>query len=375
MRRKSFVAIAIAIAAVIAVMGWKALQVRDVMAFYKGAPPPENAVTTTVVKVQTWPSVVRAIGSLEAVNGVVLSADLPGVVSRINFESGTPAKAGDVLVQVSIEQEDAQLKSAEAKRDLAAVTLARQKELWAKQSASKADYDTAEANYRDMVATVSNAQATITRKTIKAPFDGVLGIRKVQLGQYVNSGDQIVSLQSLDPVRVNFSLPQQALAVIHPGSTVRITSDATGEDGFTGTVNAVNSKVDESTRTFQAQATLSNTGLRLRPGMFVNVEVQLPDQQSVLPLPASAINYAPYGNSVFIVEEMKGKDGKPYKGVRQQFVTTGATRGDLVAITKGINAGEEVVTSGVFKLQNGGHVSVNNTVQPSAEPNPTPADT
>jgi membrane fusion protein (multidrug efflux system) len=375
MRRKSLLAIAIAVVVIFLIAFWKYRQIVDVKAYFGAAPAPESAVTTTVVKAQTWPSVVRAIGSLEAVNGVVLSADLPGVVGRINFESGSTAKAGDILVQISIEQEEALMKSAEAKRDLAAITLSRQKELWTKQSTAKADYDTADANYRDMVAAVANAQATANRKTIKAPFDGVLGIRKVQLGQYVNSGDQIVSLQSLDPVRVNFSLPQQALAVIHPGSTVRITSDATGEDGFTGTVNAVNSKVDESTRTFQAQATLSNTGLRLRPGMFVNVEVQLPDQQSVLPLPASAISYAPYGNSIFIVEEMKDKAGKPYKGVRQQFVTTGTTRGDLVAISKGVNAGEEVVTSGVFKLQNGGHVSVNNTVQPSAEPNPTPADT
>jgi membrane fusion protein, multidrug efflux system len=357
------------------IAGVRVSQIMGAVAQFSKMRPPSQAVTTTVVKTETWPNLIKAIGSLEAVNGVVLSADLPGVVGQINFESGASAKNGDILVQISVEQEQALMKSAEAKRDLAAITLARQKELWAKQSAAKADYDTADANYRDMVATVANAQASMNRKTIKAPFDGVLGIRKVQLGQYVNSGDQIVSLQSLDPIRVNFSLPQQALATIHPGSTVEITSDATGTEVFTGVVNAVNSKVDEATRTIQAQATLGNTGLRLRPGMFVSVEIKLPDEQAVLPLPATAINYAPYGNSIFIVEEMKDKEGKPFKGVRQQFVTTGATRGDLVAVTKGLKAGEEVVTSGVFKLQNGGPVTVNNSVQPGSDPNPKPTDT
>ncbi len=374
-RRTYFFWIGGAFVVLLVIMGVRATQFMAAFSQFSKMRPPSQAVTTTVVKTETWPNLIKAIGSLEAVNGVVLSADLPGVVGRITFESGASAKTGDILVQVSVEQEEALLKSAEAKRDLAAVTLSRQKELWAKQSASKADYDTAEANYRDMVATVANAQATITRKTIKAPFDGVLGIRKVQLGQYVNSGDQIISLQSLDPIRVNFSLPQQALAAIHPGSTVEITSDATGSQVFTGVVNAVNSKVDEATRTIQAQATLGNTGLQLRPGMFVNVEVKLPDEQSVLPLPATAISYAPYGNSIFIVEELKDKEGKPFKGVRQQFVTTGATRGDLVAVTKGLKAGEEVVTSGVFKLQNNGPVTVNNSVQPGSDPNPKPTDT
>jgi len=374
-RRTYFTWIGAAVLVIILIAGVKITQIRGAIAQFSKMRPPAQAVTTTVVKSETWPSLIKAIGSLEAVNGVVLSADLPGVVGQINFESGASAKAGDVLVQISVEQEQALINSAEAKRDLAAITLSRQKELWVKQSASKADYDTAEANYRDMVATVANAQASLNRKTIKAPFDGVLGIRKVQLGQYVNSGDQIVSLQSLDPIRVNFSLPQQALATIHPGSTVQISSDATGEEVFIGVVNAVNSKVDEATRTIQAQATLANTGLRLRPGMFVNVEVKLPDDQAVLPLPATAINYAPYGNSIFVVEDMKDKEGKTFKGVRQQFVTTGTTRGDLVAVTKGLKAGEEVVTSGVFKLTNGGPVTVNNSVQPDSNPNPKPADT
>ncbi|OAI43405.1 hypothetical protein AYO41_01955 [Verrucomicrobia bacterium SCGC AG-212-E04] len=375
MKKRFFIVVGSVVGLVVLVVGIKAMQIKSVIAMYSKVGPPVQAVTTIAVKAQTWPNVLRAIGSLEAVNGVVLSADLPGVVEKIDFESGAGAKTGDVLVQISTNQELAQLKSAEAKRDLAAITLQRQKDLWAKQSTAKSEYDTAEANYRDMEATVSNAQATIQRKTIKAPFDGVLGIRKVQLGQYVNSGDQIVPLQALDPIRVNFSLPQQSLGNIRQGSTVKITSDATGSDVFTGTVNAVNSKVDEATRTFQAQATLANSSLRLRPGMFVNVEVQLPESESVLPLPTTAISYAPYGNSVFVVEEMKGKDGKTYKGVRQQFVTTGATRGDLVAIDKGLKAGEEVVTSGVFKLQNGGPVMVNNAVQPGADPAPKPTDT
>jgi membrane fusion protein (multidrug efflux system) len=374
MKKRFIIVIGSALVVIALLAAYKQFQ-RKMIAKYTSMPQPPQAVSTSVVQPQDWPVALKAIGSLEAVNGVVLSADLPGVVGRINFESGASAKTGDVLVQVSVEQEEALLKSAEAKRDLAAVTLSRQKELWAKQSAAKADYDTAEANYRDMVATVANAQATITRKTIKAPFDGVLGIRKVQLGQYVNSGDQVVSLQSLDPIRVNFSLPQQALANIHAGSPVRVTSDATGEQVFSGTVNAINSKIDEVTRSFSAQATFANADLRLRPGMFVNVEVVLPDKQAVLPVPASAINYAPYGDSIYIVQETKDKDGKSQKTVRQEFVKTGTTRGDLIAVLSGLKAGEEVVTSGVFKLRNGIGVIVNNSVKPGSDPKPKPADT
>ncbi len=353
---------------------WILFQPKLAMFKEMGRPKPQG-VSTTVVQSTTWPNVLTAIGSLEAVNGVVLSADLPGVIDKISFESGTSAKAGDVLLQLSVAQEEAQLKSAIAKRDLAAINLDRQRALRDMQTNSKSDYDTAEANFRDMEATVANAKATIERKTIKAPFAGALGVRMISQGQYVNSGDKIVSLQALDPVRVNFSLPQQAIAQVQTGKTVRVRSDATGSDVFTGTVNAINSKVDEATRTVLMQATFANPDSKLRPGMFVNVEVELPATDEVLPIPSSSINYAPFGNSVFVVEQMKDPEGATYLGVRQQFVKTGATRGDLVAITSGLKVGEQVVTGGTFRLQNKGLVVVNNEVKPSENPNPKLPDT
>ena len=344
--------------------------------------PPPSAVTTYVVHEAHWQPTLRAIGSLEAVQGVTVAADLPGIVKDILFESGKAVRKGDLLVRLVTDQEQATLESAEANRDLAVYSLKRQKDLREKNTNSQSDLDTADANERQAEAAVANAKAAIERKTIRAGFDGVLGIRKVNVGQYLNSGDPIVALQSMDPIYVDFTLPQQNLKDFGVGSEVRVRTDATGDQEFTGKVTAVNSMVDEATRNFQAQATIANHDGKLRPGMFANVDVLEAGNGNVLPVPSSAINYAPYGNSVFVlVHDMKPDkddplhpDGKPYLGVEQHFVTTGQTKGDLVAVLKGLKEGDEIVSSGVFKVQNKGAVQVNNTVKPEAEGNPHPEE-
>ena len=375
----AFIIFIIAMVAVVGVLGFvKFLHIKAAMAMGEIFAPPPSAVTTAKAQRSEWQPTLRAVGSLEAVQGVTVAADLPGVVKELRFESGGHARAGDILVRLETEQEQAQLAAAEAQRDLTVVSLRRQKDLLEKKATSQSDFDTADAQFRQAEANVGSAKAMIARKTIRAPFEGQIGIRRVNLGQYLNNGDPIVPLQALDPIRVNFSLPQQNLAAVVVGTEVRMQTDATGTREFTGKINAINSQVDESTRNFQAQATLDNHDGMLRPGMFGNVEVVLPERQNVLPVPASAIAYAPYGDSVFIVEMVPDiKDPEKKKkvlGVRQQFVKLGPTRGDLVAVTSGLKEGEEVVTSGVFKLQNGAPVQINNSVKPGSDVAPKPED-
>lgn len=376
MGKRFFLMILMVIVAIAALGGYKAYKIMGMMALAKSGAfnPPPASVTSVVLKTETWPQTLKAVGSVEAVNGVTVAADLPGVVEKIEFESGTPVKAGQVLVRLVTEAENAQLLASEAKRDMDVLSLNRQRDLLKSKASSQSDYDTADATYRQSEARVQEMRAMIGRKTIRAPFDGMLGIRKVNLGQYLNSGDQIVAIQSLDPIRVNFSLPQQDFTSVKVGGEVRVRTDATGGAEFSGKVNAVNSLIDQNTRNFLVQATLPNTEGKLRPGMFANVEVLLPASDSVLPVPATAILYAPYGNSVFVITEVKDPihPEKKVKGVEQHFVKVGATRGDLIAILSGVEPGSEIVSSGVFKLQNGAPVRVNNSVQPDANPAPKP---
>ena len=346
--------------------------------------PPPATVTTTLVHAARWQPTLHAIGSLEAVQGVTVSADLPGIIKEIRFESGATVRQGDVLVRLVIDQEQAQLDAATAQRDIAALNLTRQRDLRAKNANSQSDFDTAEANERQMEAMVVNARAAIDRKTIRAPFDGRLGIRRASLGQYLNSGDPVVALQSLDPIYVNFTLPQQNLRDFGVGADVEVRTDATGDTVFKGKVNAINSLVDSATRNFQAQATIKNDDNRLRPGMFANVDVLLGGEKDVLPLPGSSISYAPYGNSVFVIAhnvkipadpaDPDSKEKTLPLAVRQQFIKLGQTKGDLVAILSGLKEGDEVVSSGTFKLQNNGAVKIDNSVKPEAETNPKPEE-
>ena len=303
-----------------------------------------------------------------------MSADLPGTVDRIDFDSGRSVQEGAVLVQLDTRQERAQLANVEAERELARLNFDRMRGLLNERVISQAEYDRATAEQKQTEARVGEIRAAIDRKTIRAPFAGILGIRQVNLGQYLAGGAPIVSLQSLDPIYANFGVPQQAAGQVRMGRTVRITAgDVTGVE-FVGRVTAIDSTVNEATRNIQVQATLANPDGTLRPGMFVQTQLTLGAGRSIVALPGSAISYAPYGDSVFVVSEMKNPKGQTYRGVRQQFVKLGASRGDQVAVVAGVKPGEEIVTSGVFKLRNGAAVQINNTIQPGNNPAPKPED-
>jgi membrane fusion protein (multidrug efflux system) len=336
--------------------------------------PPPEAVTTIVAEAAEWPTTLSAIGTVVAVQGVTVSADLPGIVERIAFESGRTVSRGDLLVQLDTRQEQAQLAAAEAQLELTRLNHERMSGLVKQDAVSRAEYDAAAAAHTQAQARLREIRATIERKTIRAPFTGVLGIRQVNLGQYLNAGEAVVPLQSLDPIHVNFGVPQQHAAQMRRGRQVRIALDEAGDVTVTGRVTAIDAVIDQTTRNVQVQATLANPGARLRPGMFVQARVALGADQRVIPLPASAISYAPYGDSVFVVSDMTSPEGTTYRGVRQQVVTLGDGRGDQVAVLDGLSPGEEVVTSGVFKLRNGVAVQVNNTVQPANSLAPRPEE-
>ena len=337
------------------------------------APPPE-AVTSIVAQEQQWPGSISIIGTVEAVQGVTVSADLPGTVAKITFDSGQWVHAGEVLVELDTRQERAQLAAIEAQRDLARLNYGRMEQLVKEGVISRVEFDQATAQQRQTEANVGEIRATIERKTIRSPFSGVLGIRKVNLGQYLSAGSPVVSLQSLNPIYVNFGIPQQSAGQVRVGRTLRISSEDISGQMFTGRVTALDSIVDEATRNVQVQATFSNPDGKLHPGMFVQVELGLGGSRSIVAVPASAISYAPYGDSVFVITDLQDKHGKTYRGVRQQFVKVDGSRGDQVAIVSGLKAGDEIVTSGVFKLRNGAAVQINNKVQPGNNPAPKPED-
>jgi membrane fusion protein (multidrug efflux system) len=336
--------------------------------------PPPEAVTTIVAQREQWPATMSVIGTMEAVRGVTVSADLPGSVAKINFDSGKAVQQGDVLVELDTRQERAQLAALEAQRDLARVNFDRMQKLVNAGVISRMDYDQATAQQKATEANVAEVRATIERKTIRAPFSGILGIRKVNLGQYLSAGSAVVSLQALNPIYVNIGVPQQAASQVTVGHPLRLTTEDVAGQVFTGKVTAVDSIVDEATRNIQVQATLSNPQGKLRPGMFVQVELPLGASRAAITLPASAISFAPYGDSVFVVTDLKDPKGHTYRGVHQQFVKVEGSRGDQVAVVSGVNPGDEVVSSGVFKLRNGAAVQVNNKVQPGNDPSPKPED-
>ncbi len=375
-KSKTLVSVVLVIAVLAVIIGALIFfKVRQIAGFagMKWSPPP-IAVTSLVVREEAWQPTLNAVGTVQSVNGVTVSTDLPGIVEKITFESGRHIKQGDPLLKLDTKQEEAQLKSAEARRQLARSNLDRQKGLLQKRVSAQSDYDTSEAEDKEAEAAVAEIKATIERKLIRAPFTGVLGIRQVNLGQYMKSGDPVVPLQSLDPIYVNFSLPQQRLKDLAVGGVVKVKADGLPDETFEGKITSVDAVIDEATRNVLVQATLANPGQKLRPGMFVTADVVLPTKEKVLALPATAINYAPYGDSVYVVEKMKDPEGKGYDGVRQQIVTLGASRGDQVAVVSGIKSGEEVVTSGGFKLAPRAAIQRNNAAQPSNSGAPTPAD-
>ena len=364
------------VVAVAMIAGLGYFKLRQVQAAIKGAsytPPPE-AITTVIAKQTKWPSTLDVVGTVAAVHGVTVSADLPGTVDKIHFESGQFVQQGQILVELDTRQERAQLASMQAAQELAKVQYARSQKLVTEGVISRVDYDKAIADQKQSEANTAEIKAAIDRKTIRAPFSGVLGIRQANLGQYLAAGNPIVSLQSLNPIYVNFSVPQQDMPHVKIGQTVRVTADDLAGMTFTGRVNALDSVVDQATRNVQIQATLANPQGKLRAGMFTNVQVGVGASSTVFPLPASAISYAPFGDSVYIVSDMKGPEGQTYRGVRQQFVKVQGSRGDQVGVISGLHTGDEVVTSGVFKLRNGAAVAINNKVQPGNNPAPKPED-
>jgi len=380
-RRPPYIrAVLIAILLLVVIIGtlgyFKVTQIMGFMAMAKAGmfKQPPTAVTTTIASPSEWQPTLDTIGSVVAINGVTVSTDLAGIVDKIAFTSGTVVKAGDLLVHLNTDQEQAQLDQAQAQLTLAQLTLNRDRDLLAKRTISQQDYDTAEATHGQMQATVGQYKALIARKTLRAPFDGVVGIRQVNLGQYLNTGDAVVTLQSFDPIYVNFTLPQQDLSKLGVGQTVDVRLDAYGDTVFSGKITAINAMVDQATRNIQVQATLPNSELKLRPGMFAKVSVIMPEREPVIALPVSAVHYAPYGDSIFIVTDDKDEDGKPIKSVKEQFVKLGTARGDLISVTSGVKPGDEVVTSGVFRLRSGAPVLINNKVQPDSEASPTPAN-
>jgi membrane fusion protein (multidrug efflux system) len=336
--------------------------------------PPET-VTAAVAHKERWPNTVSATGTLVAVQGVTVAVELGGKVQEIAFESGDQVEAGAVLVRLDTSAEKAQLRSAEAAAKLARINLNRNRNLRKNKTVSQADLDTAEANFKQATAQVDNVRAAIAKKTISAPFAGRLGIRQVNLGQIVEQGTEIVTLQTIDPIYADFSLPQQRFSVLAADTEVRITTDAAPDKTFSGKIIAISPEIDQATRSIRIRATLSNEGELLRPGMFANVEVMLPSEEQLLVIPATAVLYAPYGDTVFVIDEVKEEGSEQTQLIlRQQIVRLGRSRGDFVAVTEGLNEGEQVVTSGVFKLRPKMAVVIDNTLAPEAKTEPAPAN-
>ncbi|MEN8692603.1 MAG: efflux RND transporter periplasmic adaptor subunit [Desulfobacterales bacterium] len=355
--------------------GIKGLQINRMIAIGSQSSPPPETVTTAVVQTESWEALITSVGSLEAVQGVMLTAELPGKVTRIAFEPGTKVKAGDLLLQQDISSEQAQLRAAEATVALTKLELERSSKLLGKKAVAQAKYDSDDALYKQALAQIEGIRATIRKKTIRAPFAGSLGIRLVNLGQVINEGEPIVSLQTLDPIFVNFSLPQQQLAQVKPGLKVRLSTDALAGPVIEGEITAISPEVDVATRSIRVQATVANSQERLRPGMFVNVAVVLPAREVVLVIPTTAVLYAPYGDTVFVVHEKQNeKDAQPVNVIRQEIVQLGEKRGDFVAILSGLDNGETVVSTGVFKLRNEQAVVVDNALAPAFKLTPKPED-
>lgn len=364
----------IVLVVIIAILGGiKAIQIGAMIDHNKKFVPPPETVTSVTVKTDSWETYLTAIGTLNAVKGVTVGAELVGKVVSIAFESGTSVKKGDILLRQDTSSEEAQLPGAKAQADLARINLTRSDQLFAKGIIAKADLDNAVANVAQTQAQVDNLQATIAKKTIKAPFSGQLGIRQVNLGQILREGDPVITLQSLDPIYADFTLPEQQLSFIGLNLPVRVSSDAVSGMNLEGRITAINPLVDADTRNIKLEATVDNHDEKLRPGMFVNVSVGLPGRQQVLAIPATAVLYAPFGDSVFVIETNKdAKERKDVSTLRQQFVRLGEKRGDFVAVTSGLKDGDTVVSTGVFKLRNGQSVVVDNKLAPPFQTQPRP---
>lgn len=369
--KKKIILATLGLLAIVALLaGTKTLQIGAMIDQGKKYVPPPETVTAAEVRSETWDASLTAIGTLTAVQGVTVAAELPGKVTRIAFVPGSHVKKGDLLLCQDTSSEEAQLPGANAQANMARAELERAKKMAPEKIISQADYDRTVATYEQALSQVNNIKAAIAKKMIRAPFSGRLGIRQANLGQILREGDPIVTLQSLDPIFVDFTVPQQQLANIGPALPVKVTCDALPNLTVEGKITAINPMVEAETRNVKLQATVNNGSEKLRPGMFVNVSVGLPVRRDLLTIPATAVLYAPYGDSVFVIAEDPGQKGK--KAVRQQFVRLGEKRGDFVSVTSGLQRGVNVVSTGVFKLRNGQSVVVDNKLAPEFRHTPKP---
>ncbi len=354
--------------------GVKAAQINTMIKAGASFAPPPEAVSSAEVQSSEWVSSRQAVATLVASRGVTLGSELPGLIRQVTFDSGGAVKKGAVLVKLDTSAEEAQLQSAQADAALAKVNLARTRDLRKGESSSQADLDTAEARAKQAAAAVANLEAVIAKKSIRAPFDGRISIRQVELGQVLSAGAPIASLQSITPIHADFWLPQQALIDLRPGQAVQLQTDTFPGSTWKGEVTAINPEVDATTRNVKVRATFENQDGRLRPGMFASAQVLSSEKRPVLLVPVTSVLFAPYGDTVFTIESKKDPSGKEVLSVKQQFVRLGERRGDFVAVTSGLEKGQRIVSAGAFKLRNGQSVMVNNALAPNAQLAPTPQE-
>jgi membrane fusion protein, multidrug efflux system len=375
MKTKITIAFLIVLAVCGALAGVKTLQIRKLIEGGKAYVQPPEAVSSAVAHEEKWPTSLTAIGSVTAVQGVTVNPELPGIVSEITFSSGAVVAKGDLLVRLDTSLEEAQLRALEAQEELALINVVRERTLRTQNMVSQSELDTAEATLKQNKANADALRATIEKKTIRAPFAGRLGLRMVNLGQYLDTGKPIVSLQSLNPVYAEFTLPQQELAKLKTGMRVSVTTDTYPGRQFEGKLTAIAPQLDPSMRSVGLQATLDNPEQLLRPGMFARAEVFLPEEQKVLVIPATAVLSAPYGDSVYVIEPKAATNGTPAGlVVRQQFVHTGRLHGDFQIVESGLKPGERIVKAGIFKLRNGMSVTESNDIGPKNDMSPRPSD-
>ncbi len=354
--------------------GVKAAQINTMIKAGASFVPPPESVAAAEVQQAEWVASRQAVATLVAARGVTLGSELPGLIREITFDSGGAVKKGAVLVKLDTTAEEAQLQSARADAELARVNLTRMRELRKGESSSQADLDTAEARAKQAAAAVANLEALIAKKSIRAPFDGRISIRQVELGQVLAAGAPIASLQSITPIHADFWLPQQALVDLKPGQAVELTTDTFPGTSWKGEVTAINPEVDPTTRNVKVRATFQNQDGRLRPGMFASAQVLSAEKHPVLLVPVTSVLYAPYGDTIFTIESKKDAAGKEALTVRQQFVRLGERRGDFVAVTSGLERGQRIVSAGAFKLRNGQAVVVNEALAPHAQLEPSPQE-
>lgn len=346
--------------------------------YFDNMPMPASVISSATAKSEVWAASLSGVGSVVASNGADVTTESGGIIAALHFESGARVKKGDLLVSLSAATEQADVQRLQAQANLAKSEFARLERLYKLDAISKSELDRAQADLSAARAGADAQRAKLAQKQIRAPFSGQLGIRQVNVGQYLSAGTPIVSLQAINPVFVDFTLPEQNQAAVEKGQTVTVVVDSQPGRTFSGVISAIEPMMDSKTRNFKVRARFDNADEALRPGLFARASIGLAKTASVVTIPQTSVSYNPYGNSVYVIQSVKGKaaDGKVTDElvVRRRFIKTGETRGDLVVVTDGLKAGEQVATSGLLKLQNDSKVKINNTVQPSASATPTPTD-